>query len=82
MTSIALAHPPDLGERTLARELTHRINNQLAFAIDVVAAAAVRTIWRRTHAVPSPPCRRAAIANLTRCAIFPCSAMGRAGRTS
>ena len=37
-----MAHPPDLDGRTLVRELTHRINNQLASAIDVVTAAAVR----------------------------------------
>lgn len=42
MTSPAVAHPPDLDERTLVRELTHRINNQLASAINVVTAAAVR----------------------------------------
>ena len=42
MTNTAVAHPPDLNERTLVRELTHRINNQLASAIDVVTAAAVR----------------------------------------
>jgi two-component sensor histidine kinase len=37
-----VAHPLDLNERTLVRELTHRINNQLASAINVVTAAAVR----------------------------------------
>ena len=42
MTNTAVAHPPDLNERTLVRELTHRTNNQLASAIDVVTAAAVR----------------------------------------
>ena len=42
MTNAAVAHPPDLNERTLVRELTHRTNNQLASAIDVVTAAAVR----------------------------------------
>ena len=42
MTHAAAALPPDLDERTLVRELTHRVNNQLASAIDVVAAAAVR----------------------------------------
>ena len=42
MTHTALAHRPDLDKRTLVRELTHRINNQLASAIDVVTAAAVR----------------------------------------
>ena len=42
MTNTAVAHPPDLNERTLVRELTHRINNQLASAVDVVTAAAVR----------------------------------------
>ena len=42
MTNTAVAHPPDLNERTLVREFTHRINNQLASAIDVVTAAAVR----------------------------------------
>ena len=42
MTNTAVAHPPDLNERTLVRELTHRINNQLASAINVVTAAAVR----------------------------------------
>jgi two-component sensor histidine kinase len=42
VTNTAVAHPPDLNERTLVRELTHRINNQLASAIDVVTAAAVR----------------------------------------
>ena len=42
MTNTAVAHPPDLNERTLVRELTHRINNQLTSAIEVVTAAAVR----------------------------------------
>ena len=42
MTSTAVAHPSDLNERTLVRELTHRINNQLASAINVVTAATVR----------------------------------------
>ena len=42
MTHAAVALPPDLDERTLVRELTHRVNNQLASAIDVVTAAAVR----------------------------------------
>ena len=42
MTHAAVALPPDLNERTLVRELTHRVNNQLASAIDVVTAAAVR----------------------------------------
>ena len=42
MTHAAVALPPDLNERTLVRELTHRINNQLASAINVVTAAAVR----------------------------------------
>jgi two-component sensor histidine kinase len=42
VTHAALALPPDLDERTLVRELTHRVNNQLASAIDIVAAAAVR----------------------------------------
>ena len=42
MTHSAVALPPDLDERTLVRELTHRVNNQLASAIDVVTAAAVR----------------------------------------
>ena len=42
MTNTAVAHPPDLDGRTLVRELTHRINNQLSSAIDVVTAAAVR----------------------------------------
>jgi two-component sensor histidine kinase len=42
VTDTIVAHPPDLSERTLVRELTHRINNQLASAIDVVTAAAVR----------------------------------------
>ena len=42
MTDTIVAHPPNLGERTLVRELTHRINNQLDSAIDVVSAAAVR----------------------------------------
>jgi len=39
----AVARPPDLDERILVRELTHRINNQLTSAINVVTAAAVRT---------------------------------------
>ena len=42
MTHAAVALRPDLDERTLVRELTHRVNNQLASAIDVVTAAAVR----------------------------------------
>ncbi len=42
MTDAAVAHPPELDEWTLVRELTHRIDNQLASAIDVVTAAAVR----------------------------------------
>ena len=42
MTNTTVAHPPDLNERTLVRELTHRINNQLASAIDAVTVAAVR----------------------------------------
>jgi two-component sensor histidine kinase len=42
VTRAALSLPPDLDERTLVRELTHRVNNQLASAIDVVTAAAVR----------------------------------------
>jgi two-component sensor histidine kinase len=42
VTDTAVAHPPDLNERTLVRELTHRIDNQLAAAIDVVTVAAVR----------------------------------------
>ena len=42
MTNTAVAHPPDLDGRTLVRELTHRINNQLSSAIDVVTVAAVR----------------------------------------
>jgi two-component sensor histidine kinase len=42
MTSATVAHPPDLDELTLVRELTYRINTQLASAIDVVTAAAVR----------------------------------------
>ena len=33
MTNTAVVHPSDLNERTLVRELTHRINNQLASAI-------------------------------------------------
>ncbi|MHB8269669.1 ATP-binding protein [Bradyrhizobium sp.] len=36
------AHPADLDELTLVRELTSRINTQLASAIDTVTAAAVR----------------------------------------
>jgi hypothetical protein len=42
VTHAAVALPPDLDERTLVRELTHRVNNQLASAINVVTAAAVR----------------------------------------
>jgi two-component sensor histidine kinase len=42
VTHAVVALPPDLDERTLVRELTHRVNNQLASAIDVVTAAAVR----------------------------------------
>jgi two-component sensor histidine kinase len=42
VTNTAVAHPPDLNERTLVRELTHRINNQLVSAINVVTAATVR----------------------------------------
>jgi two-component sensor histidine kinase len=43
VNNTALARPPDLNERILVRELTHRINNQLTSAINVVTAAAVRT---------------------------------------
>jgi two-component sensor histidine kinase len=43
VNSSAVARPPDLNERILVRELTHRINNQLTSAINVVTAAAVRT---------------------------------------
>jgi two-component sensor histidine kinase len=42
VNNTAVARPPDLNERILVRELTHRINNQLASAINVVTAAAVR----------------------------------------
>jgi two-component sensor histidine kinase len=42
MTSATVAHPVDMDELTLVRELTYRINTQLASAIDMVAAAAVR----------------------------------------
>jgi two-component sensor histidine kinase len=42
VTNTAVAHPPDLNERTLVREVTHRINNQLVSAINVVTAATVR----------------------------------------
>ena len=42
MTHTFVADPPDLDERTLVRELTHRINSQLASAINAVTAAAVR----------------------------------------
>ena len=42
MTNTAVAHPPELDERTLVCELTHRINSQLTSAIEVVTAAAVR----------------------------------------
>ena len=42
MNNTAVAHPPDLNERILVRELTHRISNQLTSAINVVTAAAVR----------------------------------------
>jgi two-component sensor histidine kinase len=43
MTSATVAHPAaDLDELTLVRELTYRINTQLASAIDMVTAAAVR----------------------------------------
>jgi two-component sensor histidine kinase len=48
VTSTTLAYPPDLNERTLVRELTHRINNQLASAINVVTAAAVRAAHPET----------------------------------
>jgi two-component sensor histidine kinase len=43
VNNTAVARPPDLNERILIRELTHRINNQLTSAINVVTAAAVRT---------------------------------------
>jgi hypothetical protein len=43
VNNTAVARPPDLNERILVRELTHRINNQLTSAINVVTAAAVRT---------------------------------------
>ena len=39
MINTTVAHPPDLDER-IVRELTHRINNQLASAINLVTAAA------------------------------------------
>lgn len=42
MNNITMARPPDLNERILVRELTHRINHQLTSAINVVTAAAVR----------------------------------------
>jgi two-component sensor histidine kinase len=42
VNNITMARPPDLNERILVRELTHRINNQLTSAINVVTAAAVR----------------------------------------
>jgi two-component sensor histidine kinase len=42
MTGTTVAHPSDLDELTLVRELTYRINTQLASAIDMVTAAAVR----------------------------------------
>ena len=42
MNNTAVARPPDLNDRILVRELTHRINNQLTSAINVVTAAAVR----------------------------------------
>jgi two-component sensor histidine kinase len=42
VTDTAMAHPPGLDQRTLVRELTHRINTQLASAINAVTAAAVR----------------------------------------
>jgi two-component sensor histidine kinase len=42
VTNTAVAHSHDLDGRTLVRELTNRIKNQLASAIDVVTAAAVR----------------------------------------
>jgi two-component sensor histidine kinase len=42
VTNTTVAHPPDLDGRTLVCELTHRINNQLASAINLVTAAAVR----------------------------------------
>jgi two-component sensor histidine kinase len=42
MTGATVAHPADLDELTLVRELTYRINTQLASAIDMVTAAAVR----------------------------------------
>jgi two-component sensor histidine kinase len=40
VTSLSI---PDSSERTLLRELTHRINNELASSISAVSAAAVRT---------------------------------------
>jgi two-component sensor histidine kinase len=42
MTSSTVADPADLDELTLVRELTYRINTQLASAIDMVTTAAVR----------------------------------------
>jgi two-component sensor histidine kinase len=42
VNNTAVARPPDLNERIIVRELTHRINNQLTSAINVVTAAAVR----------------------------------------
>jgi two-component sensor histidine kinase len=42
VNNTAVARPPDLNDRILVRELTHRINNQLTSAINVVTAAAVR----------------------------------------
>jgi two-component sensor histidine kinase len=42
MTGTIMAHPADPDELTLVRELTTRINTELASAIDAVTAAAVR----------------------------------------
>jgi two-component sensor histidine kinase len=42
VNNTAVARPPDLKERILVHELTHRINNQLTSAINVMTAAAVR----------------------------------------
>jgi two-component sensor histidine kinase len=42
MTGSTVAHPADPDQLTLVRELTTRINTQLASAIDMVTAAAVR----------------------------------------
>ena len=47
---------PDPDERTLLRELAHRINNELASAINIVCTAAVRRGLRASSMGLIVPC--------------------------